>query len=140
MNLAKNIIVATALAGVLVLADHGAVQAGDGPRVWRTMKPLYAISFDVGRKHVLSYFLSKNGLCDLTLVVTDRPDGALEGNQIRPLTTTRFTAEIDGGKTARMDTVEGKALEYTCAKDAQAMMVRKVNQVAIASPPRRSTE
>ena len=99
------------------------------------MKPLHAISFDVGRKHVLSYFLSKNGLCELTMMVTDRPDEASEGDEMPALTTARFKAEIDGGKTAQLNTAQGKALEYACARDAQAMGVRVVKQFAASSPP-----
>ena len=99
------------------------------------MKPLYAVSFDVGRKHVLSYFLSKKGHCELTTLVSGRPDATPEGNEIPTLTTVRFTATINGGKTAQLDTAEGKSLEYVCATDAQAMRVRVVNQVAVTSPP-----
>ncbi len=140
MNFAKKIFVATALAGVMAVANLGSVQAGDSSPGWKPMKPLYAVSFDVGRKHVLSYFLSKNGLCDLTILVTDRPDATPEGDEIPTLTTIRFKATIDGGKRVHFDTAEGKSLEYVCATDAQAMSVREVNQVAIASIPRRSSE
>jgi hypothetical protein len=115
------------------MANLGAVQAGDSSQVWKPMKPLYAVSFDVGRKHVLSYFLSKKGQCDLTTLVTDRPNEAAEGDEIPELTTARFRATIDGGKTAHVDTAEGKSLEYVCATGAQAMSVRQVNQVAVAS-------
>jgi hypothetical protein len=136
MNFAKKIVAATAVTCVLATAKFGAVQAGDSSQVWKPMKPLYAVSFDVGRKHVLSYFLSKKGQCDLTTLVTDRPDEAAEGDEIPELTTARFRATIDGGKTAHVDTAEGKSLEYVCATDAQAMSVRQVNQVAAASPSR----
>ena len=136
MNFAKKIFVATALTGVLAVANLGAVQAGDSSPEWKPMKPLYAISFDVGRKHVLSYFLSKNGLCDLTILVTDRPDEEAEGDEIPTLATVRFHAAVDGGKTLQYGTAEGRSLEYACATDAQAMSVRQVNQVAVASLPR----
>ena len=136
MNFAKKIIAATAFTCVLAIANLGAVQAGDSSPVRSQMKPLHAISFDVGRKHVLSYFLSKNGRCDLTTLVTDRPDEAAEGDEIPTLATTRIKATIDGGKSAHFDTAEGKSLEYVCATDAQAMSVRQVNQVAVASPSR----
>ena len=140
MNLTKKIIAATAVTCVLALADLGAVQAGDSSPGWRPMKPLYAVSFDVGRKHVLSYFLSKNGLCELTMMVTDRPDEASDGDEIPTLATARFKAAIDGGKTARLDTPEGKSLEYACTTDAHAMSVMQMNQVAVASPPRRNSK
>ncbi len=136
---AKAFLAATALTGVLAMADLGAVQAGDSASVWRTMRPLYATSFDVGRKHVLSYFLSKNGLCDLTVLVTDRPDETPEGDEIPTLSTARFAAAVDGGKTARLDTADGRSLEYACATGAQAMRITEVTRVAITSrrPQRR---
>ena len=74
---------------------------------------------------MLCYFLSKNGLFDLTILVTDRPDEAAEGDEIPTLATARFHTAIDGGKTALLDTAEGKSLEHACATDAQAMSVRR---------------
>lgn len=136
MNLAKNIIVATALTGVWAMAGLGAVQGGESAPSWKVMNPLHAISFDVGSKHVLSYFLSKNGLCELTMMVTDRPLEASEDDELTPLSTARIKAEIDGGKTVRIDTAEGKALAYACAKNAQVKSVLQLNQVAITSPRR----
>jgi hypothetical protein len=133
MNFAKKIFVATALTGFLAMANLGAVQAGDSSPEWKPMRHLQAISFDVGRKHVISYFLSKNGLCDLTVLVTDRSDEVFSGDEIPALNTVRFKATIGGGKSAHVDTAEGKSLEYACAVGAQAMSVRQVNQVAVAS-------
>jgi hypothetical protein len=136
MNFVKKIVAPTAVTCVLAIANLGAVQAEDTSLVGSQMKHLQAISFDIGRKHVLSYFLSKNGLCDLTVLVTDRPDEAFSGDEIPALNTARFKATIDGGKTAHVDTAAGKSLEYVCATDAQAMSVRQVNQVTVASLPR----
>jgi hypothetical protein len=134
MNFAKKIFIATALTGFLAMANLGAVQAGDTSPVASQMKHLQAVSFDVGRKHVLSYFLSKNGLCDLTVLVTDRPDEASSGDEIPALNTARFKATIGGGTTLQYDTAEGRSLEYACATNAQALSVREVNQVAVAPP------
>ena len=133
MNFVKKIVAATAVTCVLAIANLGAVQAGDTSPVASQMRHLQAISFDVGRKHVLSYFLSKNGLCDLTIFVTDRPDEVAEGDEIPTLATARFHAAVGGGKTLRYDTDEGRSLEYACATNAQAMNVRQVNHVAVAS-------
>jgi len=133
MKFAKKVFAATALTGFLAIASLGAVQAGDSSPVWKPMKPLYTVSFDVGRKHVLSYFLSKTGQCDLTTLVTDRPGEASKGVDIPVLMTIRFRVQIAGGKSAHLDTAEGKSLEYVCAMDAQTMSVRQANQVASAS-------
>jgi len=135
MKRATKLFVATLLIGIAALADFGAAQAGDYSPVWKTMKPLYAVNFNVGRKHVLSYFLTKVGLCDLTVMVTEQLREDPKDGEIPPLLTERFRAAVDGGRTARFDTAEGTSLEYTCAAGAQAMSVRKVNQVAVTSSP-----
>jgi hypothetical protein len=134
MKLARKIFVATLLTGVVTVANLGAVQAGDYSPVWKLMRPLYAISFDVGRKHVLSYFLSKSGSCDLTVMVTDRPPKAPEGDDIAPLQTERFKAAITSNTFARFDTTEGRTLEYACESGARAMRVRELRRVVATSP------
>jgi hypothetical protein len=137
MNLSTKFIAGTALTGVLAMAYPGALQAEDLSPGLKTMKPLYTVSFDVGRKHVLSYFLKKGGQCDLTMMVTNRPDEAPEGDDIPTLSTAQFKAQITGGKAALFgfDTTEGRALEYACATGAQAMSVREVYAVAATSRP-----
>lgn len=136
MELVRKIFAATLLSGVVTMANLGAAQAGDFSPAWKTMKPLYAVSFDVGRKHVLSYFLTKNSLCDLTVLVTNKSGEAPVGNEIPPLETVRFVAEITSGKSAGFDTAEGKTLEYACASGAQAMTVREIKQIAETAPHR----
>jgi hypothetical protein len=55
MNLSTKCI-AVALTGVLAMAYYpGAVPAGGLSPGGTLMRPLYAISFDIGRWHVLSY-------------------------------------------------------------------------------------
>jgi hypothetical protein len=136
MNLSTKFIAGAALTGVLAMAYPGAVQGEDLSPGSTAMKHLQAVSFDVGRKHVLSYYLKKGGQCDLTMMVTDRPDQTPEGDFEPTLTTAQFKAQITGGKTALFGfgTSEGRALEYACATDAQAMSVREVYAVATSSP------
>jgi hypothetical protein len=134
MNLSTKFIAGTALTGVLAMADPGAVQAGDLSPGGTLMRPLYAVSFDVGRWHVLSYFLRKNARCDLTVMVTDRPDQTPEGDFIPSLSAAQFKRVIHGGKAAWLDTAQGKALEYFCSPGAHWMKVTEVTQFAASSP------
>ena len=136
MNLSTKFIAGAALTGVLAMAYPGAVQGDDLLSGLKTMKPLQAVSMDVGRKHVLSYFLKKDDRCDLTMMVTDRPTKEPEGDEIPTLSTSRLKAEITGGKGTSFgfDTVAGRTLEYACAPGAQAMSVREVYPVAKTSP------
>lgn len=126
-------LIATALAGVLALTYFGTAQADDPSPESRMMRPLYAVSFDVGDQHVLSYFLSKHKQCHLTVMVTERPKDPPQGREIPPLETTRYSAAIDGGKATRIDTARGRALQYACARDAKLMTVREISQMAATS-------
>ena len=123
MNSTKNIIFATVTAGIL--AFGGTAQAGDASSPL-AMKPLHGISFDIGTKHAVSYFLSESGQCKLTLIVAD----AMTGDELPTDTPVRFEAAIEAGKGAYFDTAEGKALHFACAASALAMDVREVKQVA----------
>jgi hypothetical protein len=135
MNVSTKFIAgAAALTGVLAMADPGAVQGEDLSPGGTLMRPLYAVSFDIGRWHVLSYFLRKNARCNLTVMATERPDETPEGDFIPTLSTAQFKRAIHGGKTAWLDTAQGKVLEYFCSPGAHWMKVREVNQFARTSP------
>lgn len=107
---------------------HGMVQAYAGSDQVRRVAPLKGISFDVGAKHAVSYFIAENGRCAVTLVVADRP---VTENDV-PAAGSRVSVAVDGGKSVRFDTAQGKSLEFACEKAAASMTVRTVDQVAWA--------
>jgi hypothetical protein len=123
MNSAKKLFVATAFTGLL--AGAGTLQAADV--ALKTIKPMQGFSFNVGTKHASTYFLSANGVCKLTLMVAE----AHHGDEVPALTAARFQVAIEAGKSARLDTAEGKALEFTCQAGAQTMSVKAADQVAV---------
>ena len=67
MNFMKAAISATVLAGFAVAG--AALSKAEDSALMLTMKPLHAISFDVGRKHAVGYFLSETGQCKLSFFV-----------------------------------------------------------------------
>jgi hypothetical protein len=131
MKLAKNLAVTAALAA-LAVANLGTLQAAEMPPRQMTMKPLQGISFDVGTKHAVSYFVSEDGLCNVTLLVAE----ALVGDKVPTAPATRFEVAIDPGKTGRINTGEGATFEFTCSAGAQAMIFTAVDQLVYASPAR----
>lgn len=131
MNAMKAMIATTLLAGFSVTA--GTLCHAEEYAPTRAMKPLYAISFDVGSKHAVSYFLSESGQCKLTVVVAD----AMVGDTLPTDLPVRFDASVDGGKDARFDTAEGKSLHFTCAQGAQAMFVKETPQLAASAVPQK---
>ena len=62
-----------------------------------TMKPLQGVSFDIGTKRAVSYFLSDNDACKLTLTLAE----VVPDDEVNGLTAVRMTAP---SKSARLHT------------------------------------
>jgi copper(I)-binding protein len=89
------------------------------------MKPLQGVSFDIGTKRAVSYFLSDGNSCKLTLMLAE----VVHGDEVSGLPT-RVTVAIEAGKAAQLDTAAGKTLEFKCQGGAHVMSVDASNQVA----------
>lgn len=75
------------------------------------MKPLQGVSFHVGTKHAVAYFLSESGACKL--VVTSADDA-----NFAPV---RSEKVIGDGASAKYQLAEGKSINFTCLNHGQAM-------------------
>jgi hypothetical protein len=125
----KALFIATALMSVLSATSTGALFAEELDST-RIMKPLHGISFDVGSKRAVSYFLSENGHCKLVLTIADPP----KWDDISTFTATRFEAAIPGGKATRFNSTESKSHEFACHISAQSMSVTPVTRVGFGAP------
>ncbi|MGC2319405.1 MAG: hypothetical protein WA615_23395, partial [Bradyrhizobium sp.] len=101
----------------------GTAQAAD-PASPLTMKPQQGVSFDIGTKRAVSYFLIDGNSCKLTLMLAE----VVHGDEVNGPTTTRVTVAIEAGKAAHLDTTEGKTLEFKCLGGAHVMSVEASNQ------------
>lgn len=126
MTSTKKITFALALTSVLAISHAGAVQAAEDSPVL-TMKPFHGISFDVGTKRAVTYFLADNGTCDLVVTLADPPSW---DDNIPAFSAQRFEAAIPAGKSRRFSSAEGKTLEFSCQARADAMSVKAVEQIA----------
>ena len=88
------------------------------------MESLQGVSFDIGTKRAVSYFLSDEDSCKLTLTLAE----VVHGDEVNDLTTTRVTVAIEAGKAAHLDTAEGKSLEFKCQAGAHVMSIEASNQ------------
>ena len=133
MNHISKIIVATSLTGMFALANHGVLHAAEAP-LFITLKPITGtgvggsqqilLNFKVGTKQTVSYFQNENDACKLTVMVAE----AFNGVEVPNSTTVRFEVALDAGRTARMDTAEGKSLEFACQGHAEEMRVKTRDQ------------
>lgn len=94
------------------------------------LAPLKGVSFDVGAKHAVGYFVGQNGACAVTLVVAD----VLTDENAVPAAGARVSVSVADGKSVRLDTAMGKSLDFACTANATAMTVRPVAQVAWVAP------
>lgn len=118
-------IVAMVFSGALCLATNTGLSAAES---WSpvTMKPLMAVNLDARTKHVVGYFLSADGQCKLTLMIAENsredPSSAKAA---------RVQFAVAAGKSARLDTEEGRSLRFACEAGAHAMTASMVDQVAL---------
>ena len=112
MNSIKTISAAVAVSAALSLAT--AAQASE------TLKPLQGISFHVGSKHAVGYFLSDSSACKLVLTLADDANFA----------PTRVETAIAAGMSTRYQLAEGKSLEFACQADGQTMKINGLETFA----------
>ena len=111
MTTFKNTIVVAALSLGLFGTAHAAEQ---------TIKPLQGISFHAGTKHAVGYFLQEQHVCNLTVTVADDADFA----------PARYESAIEPGKSTTYRFTEGKAIEFHCLAEANAMQVKLLEMSA----------
>ncbi len=109
-----------------VLALSILTAAGNAVAESVSFKPNQGVSLHLGPKHAVGYFLTDDGVCQLTLVVGDE----IKGDELPATASARFRAAIEAGKHARFDTGSGTELQFSCAPGAVAMTVEPLDQVA----------
>ena len=107
MNTIKTIIAAIALSTGLSVAAQA-----------ETLKPLQGVSFHTETKDAVAYYLADKGTCKVVVTLTDKTSYA----------PTRFEEAVAANKS----THNGKALEFACHADAQAMTINLATTLAAA--------
>ena len=92
MLLRKRTLLAIAFAGTSVVADPSMARATD-PALPLTIRPLQGASFDIGTKRAVSYFLSDDEGCKLTLMLAE----LVNDDEANGLAATRMTVAVEVG-------------------------------------------
>ncbi len=88
--------------------------------VHEVMKPCRGVSFDIGGKHAVGYFVTASKSCQLTVVVAD----ALSGEPGKDSPGTRFVLPVSAGKSFKLDASAGQSAEFFCGLGAARMIAR----------------
>lgn len=95
------------------------------------VKPMAGLSFPVGSKHAVGYFVSQRAGCDLTLLVGEAGESVSDREQ--GFVPTRFSTLVAAGRTARIDTAEGPSVEFFCSTGASFLTTRVMDRVAYSA-------
>jgi hypothetical protein len=88
-----------------------------GPEIYRSAQ---AISYELGSKRAIGYFLSHNGVCQLTLMVAE----AVDMDIARPLSAAKMTLSMLPGQSTALASEEGESIQLACGAGGETMIVR----------------
>jgi hypothetical protein len=80
--------------------------------------PIQSISYTFGSKIMSGYFVQRNSVCVVTLMIAERIDPDLPSP-----TAARVRMMLDPGQIAGLDSEEGRSLNFACGEDAATLVV-----------------
>ena len=118
--LSRTTLVVSAFAAALAASPCSSGQAVSGEPVegdalyW----PIQSISYEFGSKVMSGYFVQRNSVCVVTLMIAEKTDPDLPSP-----TAARVRVMLDPGQVAGLDSEEGRSLSFTCGRDAATLVV-----------------
>jgi len=118
----RTVAAAASVIGVLAagMAFAGSAAKVDEGSKQEIMAPGHGLSLDIGGKHAVGYFETKNNACHLTVVVADVSGG--ETGLDSP--GTRFVVPVMPGNGVQVDASAGQSAEFFCGPGATQMHAR----------------
>jgi hypothetical protein len=84
-----------------------------------TIRPIEAISYELGSKRAVGYFEPRDGKCQVTLMIAE----AVDPDKASPLSAARLSFPIGQGESAVLASEEGRSMKLTCGAGAQTVAV-----------------
>lgn len=113
-----------ALAAGLILAGPAVPTAADPWTPQQELRPLRALSFELGAERVLAFFVPADGRCKVTLMIADT-----RGDEV-PAPASRLSVRIEPGRSATFDGRDGQSLRLACRPEAAALLASQVKTLA----------
>jgi hypothetical protein len=123
VTISKSLVFALSSALAIGAASLGATAETANTQVF---KPIQGVMLDAGSKKVAGYYVAGDKVCNLTLMIANRPDA--DGNVTGA--SSRYSVPVAAGRTSRVYTAEGHALEASCSLTAHVMTLRPIEQTA----------
>jgi hypothetical protein len=107
----------SALAASLCLSGQAVSgELVEGDALYRPIQSISSYTF--GSKIASGYFLQRNSVCLVTLMIAEKTDPDLPSP-----TAARVRVMLDPGQVAGLDSDEGRSLSLTCGEDAATLVV-----------------
>lgn len=126
LKTAQAVALAAAMMGVALAYGASAHDVRNGDA---TLAPGRGVSLEIGGKHAVGYFQTKDAACHLTVVVADAAGG--EAGTDSP--GTRFVVPVLPGRGFRIDASAGRSAEFFCGPGAATMTARVFDREAYRS-------
>ena len=116
----RTMLFVSAFAAALAASPCSSGQAVSGEPVEgdALYHPIQSISYTFGSKIASGYFLQRNSVCLVTLMIAEKIDPGLPSP-----TAARVRVMLDPGQVAGLDSEEGRSLSLTCGQDAATLVV-----------------
>jgi hypothetical protein len=123
----SGLVTAAVLAGVAGL-NSGSGHAGEFSSA-SIVRPMAGLSFVIGSKQAVGYYLPQRGGCDLMLIIGETSETAKQSDA-----PARFSTFVAAGRTARMDTADGPSVKFFCSTGASFLTTRIIERLAYQTP------
>jgi hypothetical protein len=119
----KTTLVVSAFAAAIAASFWSSGSAVSGESRWQKegdalYRPIQSISYEFGSKAMSGYFVQRNSVCIVTLMIAEKTDPDLPSP-----TAARVRVMLDPGQVAGLDSEEGRSLSLTCGEDAATLVV-----------------
>ena len=119
----KTTLVVSAFAAAIAASFWSSGSAVSGESRWQKegdalYRPIQSISYEFGSKAMSGYFVQRNSVCIVTLMIAEKTDPDLPSP-----TAARVRVMLDPGQVAGLDSEEGRSLSFTCGEDAATLVV-----------------
>ena len=121
--LSTRTIAALALGSLVAcaIAVPAAAHRNPASEIYRSAQ---SISYQLGSKRAVGYFLTHNGACQLTLMIAE----AVDVDVAEPTNAAKLNVAILPGQSAALASEEGEAMLLTCGGNAETLMVKYAPQ------------
>jgi len=116
------------IAGVAAVGT-AASSASTMPPGQTTYLPMQAISYDLGSKAAIGYFVRDAGACQVVMMITEKADVQAPST----FSAARLRLALLPGQRAGLDSEEGRTIDLACGEGADTLTVRNGPTAEVAT-------